>query len=102
MTTLDSLVKLNADRRALRPENVLSVEKELLQLLRSAPTHFQSKTPLSAKQLLNRYPADAHGSRLTTVYLGYTIISRCHHGRRCRDYDRFCKNTDGNTLSDSE
>jgi len=70
MTTLDSVVKLNADRRVLQSENVCSVEKELLQLLRSAPGHFQSKTPLSAKQLLNRYPADTYLSRLTTVSLG--------------------------------
>jgi hypothetical protein len=54
-TTLDSVVKLNSDRKAQRSARVRSVEKELLQLLRSAPKHFQSKTPLSAKQLLNRY-----------------------------------------------
>src|SRR5579859_4393626 len=52
-TTLDAVVKLNSDRKALRSAKVRSVEKELLQLLRSAPKHFQSKTPLSAKQLLN-------------------------------------------------
>jgi hypothetical protein len=54
-TTLDAVVKLNTDRKALRSARVRSVQKELLQLLRSAPKHFQSKTPLSAKQLLNRY-----------------------------------------------
>ena len=53
-TTLDSVVQLNKDRKALRSARVRSVEKELLQLLRSAPKHFQSKTPLSAKHLLNR------------------------------------------------
>jgi hypothetical protein len=51
--TLDSVVKLNSDRRMLRPSRA-SVEKELLELLRSATKHFQSKTPLSAKELLNR------------------------------------------------
>ena len=54
-TTLDAVVKLNSDRKAVRSARVRSVEKELLQLLRSAPKHFQSKTPLSAKQLLNRF-----------------------------------------------
>jgi hypothetical protein len=53
-TTLDSIVKLNSDRKAVRPTRVKIVEKELLQLLRSEPKHFQSKTPLSAQQLLNR------------------------------------------------
>ena len=102
MTTLDSVVKLNADRRALRSEKVRSVEKELLQLLRSAPRHFQSTTPLSAKQLLNRYPADASVTRLTTVYLGYTIIYRRHQGRLWRDYDRSYKSTERSTPWDSE
>jgi hypothetical protein len=53
-TTLDAVVKLNSHRKTARSARVRSVEKELLQLLRSAPKHFQSKTPLSAKQLLNR------------------------------------------------
>jgi|SRR5579859_1675590 hypothetical protein len=54
-TTLDAVVKLNSDRKAVRSAQIRSVEKELLQLLRSAPKHFQSRTPLSAKQLLNRF-----------------------------------------------
>lgn len=80
MTTLDSVVKLNADRRALRSAKVRSVEKELLQLLRSAPKHLQSKTPLSAKQLLNRHLLRV--MHLTAVSLEYTIICRHPQNRR--------------------
>jgi hypothetical protein len=70
-TTLDSVVKLNSDRKALRSARVRSVEKELLQLLRSAPKHFQSKTPLSGKQLLNRY--------LTAIDMANQSLSRIYH-----------------------
>lgn len=72
-TTLDSVVKLNSDRKAQRSALVRSVEKELLQLLKSAPKHFQSKTPLSAKQLLNRY------SFLSIAWVNSSLSRIYHH-----------------------
>jgi hypothetical protein len=78
-TTLDSVVQLNKSRKALRSARVRSVEKELLQLLRSAPKHFQSKTPLSAKQLLNRY--SLLNLVANAVYLASTIIYHLHRRR---------------------
>ena len=100
-TTLDSVVKLNSDRKAQRSARVRSVEKEFLQLLRSAPKHFQSKTPLSAKQLLNRWRHPYH-MRLTVVSHGYIIIYHLHQRHLWNDYDRFCKISEGNMRLDSE
>jgi hypothetical protein len=90
-STLDSVVKLNLDRKALRSARVRSVEKELLQLLQSAPRHFQSNTPISAKQLLVRCYPVAGLFVLTAVYRGYTTICPLHLKHLSRDFARHYK-----------
>jgi hypothetical protein len=69
MTTLGNVLKLNANRKAKRPVPVRSVEKELLEYLRSAPKRIQANTPLSAKQLLNKcVNIDISNGSLSRIY----------------------------------
>ena len=85
-TTLDSVVQLNLECKAQRSARVPSVEKEFLQLLRSAPKHFERKTPLSAKHLLCRY--DSVCRVLTEACIHYINIYLLRQGRLWVDYDK--------------
>jgi hypothetical protein len=94
MTTLDSVVQLNADRSALQSAKAHGVEKELLLLLRSAPKHFQSKTPVPAKQLFTRQLSFQFSSNpsLSRIYRDLSVSSKAslerlrevlrHYGRK--------------------
>ena len=59
-TTFESVIRLNSERQQLPNTHSTNIRQQLLQLLRSTPRDFQSKTPLSAKDLLNRYLLSVH------------------------------------------
>src|SRR5437763_6619279 len=94
-TTLDAVVKLNSDGKAARSAQIRSVEKELLQLLRSAPKHFQSSTPLSAKQLLNRFSLSKLRLHIVACHVYITNFLRLQN-LLWIDYDMYYGNLERN------